>query len=124
MSTRNAKKLGRYIAARRGERGLSQEKLGAIVGLPGSTIFRLERGEFKAPSPEKLQRLASALEVDFEDLFTLAGYSTPEGLPGLPVYLRRKFDDLSESEVERVERYVERLRKQEAKGGSRAKPRR
>lgn len=122
MSTRNAKKLGRFIAKRRQERGLSQEKLGAIVGLPGSTIFRLERGEFKAPSPEKLQRLARALEVDFEDLFTLAGYATPE-LPGLPVFLRRKFDDLSDEEVERVERYVEKLRKQEPKGGGRAKPR-
>lgn len=124
MSTQDAKKLGHFIAARRTEQGLSQEKLGALAGLPGSTIFRLERGEFKAPSPEKLQRLAGALEVDFEDLFTLAGYQAPEGLPGLPVYLRRKFDDLSDEEVERVERYVERLRKPEAKGGSRAKPRR
>lgn len=117
MSTQNAKKLGRFIERHRKEQGLSQEALGAKVGLPGSTIFRLERGEFKAPSPEKLQRLAGALQVDFEDLFTLAGYATPEGLPGLPVYLRRKFDDLSDEGVERVERYVERLRRQEGKGG-------
>lgn len=121
MSTRNAKKLGAFIKRHRKQRGLSQEKLGGLVGLPGSTIFRLERGEFKAPSPEKLQRLAGALEVDFEDLFTLAGYATP-GLPGLPVYLRRKFDDISDEEVARVERYVQRLRKNEARGGGDAKP--
>ena len=96
MSSQNAKKLGRFIEKHRKQQGISQETLGEMAGLPGSTIFRIERGEFKAPSPEKLQRIAVALEVDFEDLFSLAGYATPEGLPGLPVYLREKFDDLRE----------------------------
>lgn len=123
MSTANAKKLGAAIKRHREERGLSQEKLGALVRLPASTILRLERGEFKAPSPEKLQRIARALEVDFEDLFGLA-YQTPDDLPGLPVYLRQKFDDLSDEGVERVERYVELTRKKEQRGGDRAKRRR
>lgn len=122
MSTPNAKKLGRILEKHRKDRGLSQEKLGVLVKLPASTILRLERGEFKAPSPEKLQRLAVALEVDFEDLFALAGYGTPEGLPGLPIYLRQKFDDLSDDGVARVERYVERLRKEEERGGPSGKP--
>lgn len=124
MPTQNAKKLGRLLEKHRKALGLSQEKLGAKVGLPASTILRLERGEFKAPSPEKLQRLAVALEVDFEDLFALAGYGTPEGLPGLPIYLRQKFDDLSDDGVARVERYVERLRKEEEQGGPSGKSRR
>jgi len=120
MLTANARKLGAFIKRHRTQRGLSQEKLGAEVGLPASTILRLERGEFKAPSPEKLQRLAGALGVEFEDLFTLAGYATP-GVPGLPVYLRRKFDDLSDDDVAKVERYVKRLRTHDAKGGGDAR---
>lgn len=122
MSNANAKKLGAFIREHRTAQGLSQEKLGKRAGVPGSTILRLERGEFAAPSPEKLQRLARALDVDFEDLFNLAGYATPEGLPGLPVYLRQKFDDLSDEGLAKVERYVQTLRKREAKGGGDAEP--
>lgn len=120
MSSANAKKLGGAIKRHRKAKGLSQERLGAAVGLPGSTIFRLERGEFKAPSPEKLQRIARTLEVEFEELFELAGYATP-GVPEVPVYLRRKFDDLSDDGLAKVERYIERIRKQEGKGGGSAK---
>jgi transcriptional regulator with XRE-family HTH domain len=120
MSTENAKELGAFITRHRKAKGLTQPQLGDLVGLPDSTILRIERGEFKAPSPEKLQRIARALEIDFEDLFVLAGYATPEGLPGLPVYLREKYDDLSDEGVARVERYVEKLRKQHS-GDGRAK---
>lgn len=40
------------------------------------------------------------------------GYATP-GLPEVPVYLRRKFEDLSDEGAAKVERYIERIRKQE-----------
>ena len=119
MSSANAKKLGTAIKRYRTAKGLSQERLGEAVGLPGSTIFRLERGEFKAPSPEKLQRLAGTLDAEYEELFELAGYATP-GLPELPVYLRRK-GDLSEEAQAKVARYVERIKRQEQQGGGDAK---
>jgi transcriptional regulator with XRE-family HTH domain len=117
MSTPKAKKLGAAIKRYRKARGLSQERLGKAVKLPASTILRLERGEFKAPSPEKLQRIAGALEVEFEELFELAGYATPEP-PEVLVYLRRK--GLSEDDAVKGARYVEGLMKQQ-QGGGRAK---
>ena len=120
MSSADAKKLGAAITRRRKAKGLTQPELAAAVGVPDSTIYRLERGEFKAPSPEKLQRIARRLDMEFEELFELAGYAAP-GLPDVPVYLRRKFDDLSDEGLARVERYIEQVRKQEAKGGSDAK---
>lgn len=92
MSTKKSKQLGTFIKRHRTAAGLSQEALGEKVGLPGSTIFRLEAGEFKAPSPEKLTRLATALDVGAEDLFAIAGYTTPEQLPAFPIYLRTKGD--------------------------------
>lgn len=116
MSTATAKKLGAAIKRHRTAKGLSQPALAAAVGVPDSTIYRLERGEFKVPRPEKLQRIARALDVEFEDLYELAGYATPR-LPEVPVYLRRKFDDLSDEGLVRVERYIERIRKQETSGG-------
>lgn len=118
MSTANARKLATAIRRHRTAKGLSQPELAAAVGVPDSTIYRLERGEFKVPRPEKLQRIARALDIEFEELYELAGYASP-GLPEVPVYLRRKFDDLSDEGAVKVERYIERVRKQE--GGSDAK---
>ena len=111
MSTANAKKLAAAIKRHRKARGLSQYTLAARVGVPDSTIYRLERGEFKLPKPETLQRIARALDVEFEELFELAGYEAP-GLPEVPVYLRRKLD-LSDEGQSKVERYIERVRRQE-----------
>ena len=42
----------------------------------------------------------------------LAGYSLPEGLPTLPVYLRTKYDELSSEEIRQVEGYVRFLQQQ------------
>lgn len=120
MSSTNAKKLGAAIKRHRKAKGLTQPALATAVGVPDSTIYRLERGEFKVPRPEKLQRIARALDVEFEELYELAGYAAP-GLPEVPVYLRRKFDDLSDEGLSKVERYIERIRKQETKGGLDAK---
>lgn len=117
MSTANARKLAAAIKRHRKAKGLSQPELARAVGVPDSTIYRLERGEFKLPKPEKLQRIARVLDVEFEQLFELAGYDAP-GLPEVPVYLRRKFDDLSDEGAAKVERYIERIRKQEGGRGA------
>ena len=117
MSSASAKKVAAAIKRHRKAKGMSQYTLARAVGVPDSTIYRLERGEFKLPKPDMLQRLASVLDVEFEELFELAGYDAP-GLPEVPVYLRRKFD-LSDAAQAKVERYIERIRKQE--GGSSGK---
>ena len=116
MPPTSAKKLGAFIKRHRKERGLSLEAVAQEVKVPRSTIFRMERGEFGSPDPEKLQRLATALDVDFEELFTLAGHVAPD--PGLQPYLRRKYD-LSDEAIEKAERYLERLRHDD-QGGPRA----
>jgi transcriptional regulator with XRE-family HTH domain len=117
MSTANAKKLGAAIKRHRKAKGLTQPALAKAVGVPPSTIYRLERGEFKLPKAEKLQRIARALDVEFEELFEIAGYEAP-GLPEVPVYLRRKFDDLSDEDLAKVERYIARIRNQETQRGA------
>lgn len=114
MSPTNARKLGAFIKRHRATRGLSLEAVAQEVGVPRSTIFRMERGEVDSPDPEKLQRLARALDVDFEELFTLAGHVAP--VPALEPYLRRKYE-LSDEAIEKAERYLDRLRRQD-QGGS------
>jgi Helix-turn-helix. len=116
----NLKALGKLIARERARQGLSLETLGNAAGATRSAIMRLERGEFGRPDPEKLQRIARALDLDVEDLFALAGYVPSDGLPNFGPYLEAKWsDELSASARKELERHFERLRKKRGRGGRR-----
>jgi transcriptional regulator with XRE-family HTH domain len=124
MSKSQLKALGKLIASERAKRGLSLEALGTDAGVSRATVLRLERGEFGRPDPEKLQRIARALELDVEDLFALAGYTPGEGLPNFGPYLRTKHGkELSASDRRELERHFEKLREKRTKGGSRGSAR-
>lgn len=120
-------RLGKYLRKAREAKGLSLRELGQASGLDYSFIARLEKGEFASPGPEKLQKLSRALEIDIEDIYALAGYTVPEGLPAFAPYLRAKYD-LPETAVGEIERYFGRLQRRYEKsppskkrGGSRGK---
>jgi transcriptional regulator with XRE-family HTH domain len=81
--------LGTFIAARRERLGLSQRQLAARAGMHHSLIARLESGEIVVGrSPEHLQAIADALEIDVSELLRLVGIKP--GLPEPRVYFRRK----------------------------------
>jgi transcriptional regulator with XRE-family HTH domain len=112
MNPRQAKKLGAYVRTAREAAGLSQLRLGEEVGVPNSTILRLERGENLNPRPDLLSEIADALRIDLADLYALAGYAAPRQLPHLQPYLRTKYRDLSERDIVEITNYAERLMKQ------------
>lgn len=102
-------RLAQYLKQARSRLGLSVRDVAAESGLTLSTVSRLETGHIASPRPKHLQRLARALQVDVEDLYALAGYLVPEGLPGLQPYLRAKYG-LADDAARQVEGYVEALR--------------
>lgn len=104
-----AAELGRLVRQHRQQLGLSLEQVAKRSRLDKSSINRLERGLFAAPSPMTLQRVARALDADVEDYFALIGYFTPQGLPSLQPYLRNKYDATPE-EAREVDRYFNYLR--------------
>jgi transcriptional regulator with XRE-family HTH domain len=116
----NLKALGKLIARERERQGLSLETLGNAAGGTRATIMRLERGEFGRPDPEKLQRIARALDLDVEDVFALAGYIPSDALPNFGPYLEAKWsDELSASARKELERHFNRLRKKPQSRGRR-----
>ena len=120
MSPKDTSKLGAAIRRHREAAGLSQLALATKIGVPASTIFRLEKGEFGMPDPDKLARLAEALGVEAEELYALAPY--PE-LPEMAPYLRAKYG-MSEEAVAEAEAFFAELKQREQKGGGRGKHRR
>ena len=102
--------LGAYIRQAREKHNISARRLSADLHMHPSYISRVEAGNFKQPSPEKLQRIAERLGLDYSNLCALAGYQVP-GLPGLPAYLRLKYD-MSDEDARRISEYFELLRRQ------------
>lgn len=60
-------RIGSNIRRIREQRGLSQEKLGAIAGLHRAYIGQIERGE-KNIGLQNLEKIANALKVDIRAL--------------------------------------------------------
>jgi HTH-type transcriptional regulator/antitoxin HipB len=58
-----ASSIGKFVAWRREELGLSQRELGKRAGVSHTVISRLESGQ-QVPSPRTLERLAEAFRVD------------------------------------------------------------
>ena len=85
-----AANLAEYIGLVRERAGISQSELARRSGIDQTTVSRIESGAV-TPTPDRLSRLAEALQVNSGDLFGLAGYTRPTDLPSLPVYLRTKY---------------------------------
>lgn len=111
MEPEQAEELGRFLRQRREELGLSTRQLAAQTGINDVTIARIERGEFAAPRPDKLSKIAEALGLTVADVFALADYVTPDELPNFTPYLRSKYRGLPADAVADIERYAARLAK-------------
>lgn len=60
--------FGKQIKKAREAAQMTQEQLGAIIGVTGVTIMRYEKNQ-RQPRFEQLQAIAKALNIDFYDLF-------------------------------------------------------
>ena len=63
-----------HLAALRQKRGLSASGLAKMTGVSRQTIYAMEAGNY-VPNTAVALRLARALDVAVENLFTLAGES-------------------------------------------------
>jgi transcriptional regulator with XRE-family HTH domain len=118
MSPKNAASLARAVRRHREAAGLSQSALAKAIGVPASTIMRLERGDVEAPDPDKLQRIAASVEIEPEKLFAV--YPAPDRLPDVAPYLRAKFG-MSAEAVAEAEQFFADLSTKDDQKGNRAK---
>ena len=87
----NLTDLARVISETRDSKGMSMRKLAEAAGLTHSFIAKLEAGRFRSVSPASLDAIAAALDLPRVDLFALAGYDLPGGLPTFGPYLRARY---------------------------------
>lgn len=87
-------RIGKYIREHREARHLSARKLGQLAELDNSYIIKLEEGAFQAPGPDRLAKIAQALETPVADIYAVAGYTPAHDLPTLMPYLLAKYGEL------------------------------
>lgn len=100
--------LARKVAKLREEAGLSLYQLGNMSGINRSKLMRIENGEIRTPTIETLNKIATALGADLEDIYDAAWAEHTGPLPSLATYFRRKYR-FSPEQIARVERYVHRM---------------
>ncbi len=110
MNQTQATELGALLRQKRQSLGLSTHRLSALVGVRQSTITRLERGEFAAPRPDKLARIAKALGISLADIYARAGYVVPDDLlPSFPIYLQSKYEHLPPEAITELVQHFDKL---------------
>ena len=77
MESNDQNYLGGLIKQQRISLPLTLQKLAAISGVSASHLGRIERGE-RFPSAHILQKIAKPLSFEEDELFTLAGYLSPQ----------------------------------------------
>jgi transcriptional regulator with XRE-family HTH domain len=87
--------LGKILKQQRVSVPLTLQELAAASGVSSSHLGRIERGE-RFPSARILRRIAKPLGFDEDELFTLAGFLSPQS-PGVaeersPSYATRQLD--------------------------------
>jgi transcriptional regulator with XRE-family HTH domain len=120
MDDQQARKLGELLRARREQLGFSLRQVVKASDVPYSTVLHFEEGRISAPAPDKLARVAEALDLRLADVYAMSGYAVPKELPTIKPYLRIKYGDLTDVDVDAIERYAARLAKRN--GGSLAGP--
>ncbi len=77
MDSNYSNHLGKIIKQQRISLSLTLQELAAKSGVSASHLGRIERGE-RFPSAHVLQKIAKPLTFEEDELFTLAGYLSPQ----------------------------------------------
>lgn len=109
MTSIQAKRLGTIVSSARHRKGLSIRTLASQLGVARGWLGELEAGRFLDPAPDRLARLAEALDIEPARIDRITRGAMADSLPKLRTYFRTKYE-LSPEQVNQVERYVRRLR--------------
>ena len=87
--------LGRILKQQRMAIPMTLQELAAVSGVSSSHLGRIERGE-RFPSARILRKIAKPLGFDEDELFTLAGFLSPQpsgvAEEGRATYMGRQLD--------------------------------
>lgn len=112
MTEAQAKQLGKLITRSREGRDWSLRHLAREIGADVAWLHKLERGGYTAPAPDRLVRIIEALDIDPERIDRITRGHLSRNLPGMRTYFRATAADLSDGDIARIEKLVNKLRRE------------
>ena len=103
--------LGRKLKDKRNEKGKSLEALAKDAGLSKSYLWELENRESPKPSLDKLQAIATALDIDVSFFIDDSIEELEANLVDRQFF--RNFSKLSSDDKERLRAFVDTLRRRQ-----------
>lgn len=96
MNTDQTVQLINILSKKRTECGLSVAEVARRAHIDVAAVWRIEQGRIATPKAESLIAIGQVLGIPSIDLFTIVGWLKADDLPSLRIYLRAKFDDVSD----------------------------
>lgn len=93
----NGERLGALVKYHRTTAGRTSREVARAAGVDIATFVRLEKGQYTSPSPITLKGVARALGIPKLELFSAAGYLTPQDLIEMAQYTLDRGDLLPAS---------------------------
>jgi transcriptional regulator with XRE-family HTH domain len=115
MNDAQATRLGRLFATARRNKGLSLRAAAEIADVSYLWLSRVEHGFFNQPAPERITRVAEALDIDPERVNDVTDGHVADNLPNVRTYFRSKFD-LTRAEISEIERVVTEIQRNHERG--------
>ena len=100
-------KFNEYLKQLRERRGMSQRELADASNISSAEISRLESGIRQKASPVVLKALAVALNVPYNELMRVAGYTEDETDKPIIAAHIPDMADLSEEELDEVRTFID-----------------
>lgn len=70
--------FGDYIKRVRDEKGLTLNQVALYAEISAAQLSRIETGKRGTPKPQTIEKIATALKVDYNELMKIAGYLNTE----------------------------------------------
>lgn len=103
MADTTKAQLGQRIQTLRKRAKLRQEYVAEQIGIDAKSLSRIEGGS-RFPSMETLEKIANVLNIPLRDFFEFP--DTPEPVPAMRQYLKKRADNLDEATLQRVVKAV------------------
>lgn len=107
MTPAQARQLGTLMARARRAKRLSLRELEGQLGIPRTWLSHLEQGDSLSVPPDRLARLAEALDIEPARIDRITKGTVAQSLPAVRTYFRAKYG-LTPEQSAQIERYVQR----------------
>lgn len=99
-------KFGQRVKELRKGKGLTQEQLAELINIEPPNVSKMESG-LHFPQPEKIEKIAKALDISIKDLFEFEHFQKKEDLIK---YINNSIKDFDLKTIELVYKFIYNLK--------------